>query len=214
MRNNEKAAILEPRHPKILLDLEEDYLAIRRFRQAEQIHDRLIELRPDDPGLKISKAYLFILGEKADLKNYLAVFGTVPSSLEARVDIVSARIYSAVLARDWTKAKEILGHSRNEEFEPPYYNLWKISRGCYEILLVRLQGGDSVLCSCACDCELAGKENRIFIRNAGLLSSPESPSLGERCDAVAHCRSRPRAIFNSEFIWLGSRELSGRALRC
>ena len=41
-------------------------------------------------------------------------------------------------------------------------------------------------CSCACDCELVGKENRILIRNAGLLSSPESPSLGERCDAVTH----------------------------
>jgi len=145
MRNNEKAAILEPRHPKILLDLEEDYLAIRRFRQAEQIHDRLIELRPDDPALKISKAYLFILGEKADLKNYLAVFGTVPSSLEDRVDIVSARIYSAVLARDWTKAKEILGHSRNEEFEDLYYSQGKISRGCYEIWLARLQGEISAM---------------------------------------------------------------------
>ena len=169
MRNNEKAAILEPRHPKILLDLEEDYLALRRFRQAEQIHDRLIELRPDDPGLKISKAYLFILGEKADLKNYLAVFGTVPSSLEARVDIVSARIYSAVLARDWTKAKEILGHSRNEEFEPPYYNLWKISRGCYEILLVRLQG------------EISAMEPKFAVArdqlNRRVEQNPQEPSL-------------------------------------
>ena len=64
-KNLESAAILEPRTPKLLLDLETSYLALRRFRQAEQTHDRLMEVKPDDPGLKVLKAYLFTFGEKA-----------------------------------------------------------------------------------------------------------------------------------------------------
>jgi len=138
-RNLEKAAILEPRYPKLLLDLENSYLVLRRFREAEQMADRLIELKPDDPDLRISKAYKFLFGEKADLKNFLAVFATVPASLEDRIDIVSYRIYAALDARDWTRAKEILSHSANEEFSNPFYSNGDVPRGCIEIWLARLQ---------------------------------------------------------------------------
>ena len=60
-REYEKAVILEPRHPKLLSDLVDSYASLRRFRQAEQTTDRLIELKPDDPEIKISKAYLIFL---------------------------------------------------------------------------------------------------------------------------------------------------------
>ena len=41
----------------------QSYLALRRFRLAEQTYDRIIGLKPDDPSLKIYKAYLFTFGE-------------------------------------------------------------------------------------------------------------------------------------------------------
>jgi tetratricopeptide (TPR) repeat protein len=139
-KNLEKAATLEPRYPKLLLDLEMSYLAIRRFRDAEQIHDRLIELRPDDPSLKISKAYVYTLGEKGDLASYLKVVGTVPNSLEDRIDIVSSRVQAAIFDRNWIKAKEILDHSRSDEFQSMGYASAKIPRGCVEIWIARLEG--------------------------------------------------------------------------
>jgi serine/threonine protein kinase len=140
-KNLERAAVLEPRYPKLLIDLESSYLALRRFRQAEQVHDRLIELRPDDPGLRISKTYQFAFREKADLNNYLAAFELVPSSSEDRVDIVSSRIQAAIFARDWTKAKEILSNSHNEEFVSMDYTQSNIPRGCLEIWIAGLQEG-------------------------------------------------------------------------
>jgi len=169
-KNLERAATLEPRTPKLLLDLENNYVALRRFRQAEQTLDRLIEIKPDDPGLKVLKAYLFAFGEKADLKNYLTVFATIPGSSEDRVDIVSSRIYAAIFARDWTKAKEILNRSRNEEFvSMDYIGQATIPRGCLEIWLARLQG------------EISAAETGFAVARDQLSrkvdKSPEQPDL-------------------------------------
>jgi Flp pilus assembly protein TadD len=168
-KNLERAVTLEPRVPKLLLDLAQSYLALRRFRLAEQTYDRIIELKPDDPSLKIDKAYLFTFGEQADLANYLTVFRTVPSSLEDRVDIVSSHISAAIFARDWTKAKEMLDHSHNEEFIGMDYNQAKIPRGCVEIWLTRLQQYSPVIRS-----EFTAARDQL---NRKVEESPDEPDL-------------------------------------
>jgi tetratricopeptide (TPR) repeat protein len=114
------------------------YWALRRFRQAEQIMDRLIELKPDDPGLKIQNAYLIFV-EKADLQKYLGIFETIPTSLADRKDIVSARLQAALFARDWAKAREILNRSASEAFSFDYGD-GSVSREAGEIWLLRLRG--------------------------------------------------------------------------
>jgi tetratricopeptide (TPR) repeat protein len=139
VRDLEKAAILDPRYPKLLTDLGQNtYLALRRFRQAEQTLDRVIDLKPDDPTPKIIKAYINF-GKDADLKKYLAIFGTVPASREEGQDVASFRFQAALFARDWTKAREILRDGVNEEFAAPYSYAY-LPRGCWEIWLSRLQG--------------------------------------------------------------------------
>ena len=46
------------------------------------------------------------IGEKADLRKYLRIFGAIPAPLEDRKDIVSSRFQAALFARDWTKAEK------------------------------------------------------------------------------------------------------------
>jgi tetratricopeptide (TPR) repeat protein len=149
--------------------LAQTYLALRRFRLAEQTYDRIIGLKPDDPSLKIYKAYLFTFGEKADLANYLTVFRTVPSTLEDRVDIVSSHISAAIFDRDWTKAKEMLDHSHNEEFVGMDYTQAKIPRGCIEIWLTRLQQHSPVTTS-----EFTAARDQL---NRKVQESPHEPDL-------------------------------------
>jgi Flp pilus assembly protein TadD len=139
IRGFERAAILDPRNPKILLDLEAIFFKLRRFRQDEQTIDRIMKLEPDEQGLKVWKAY-DALGEKADLKNLLTVLETLPAPLKDRADIISSRFQAAVFARDWTKAEEILGHSANEEFSFTDTPGAKVPRRCLEIWLARLRG--------------------------------------------------------------------------
>ena len=77
-RDYEQAALLAPRNPKLTLDLLYAYWRLRRYQQAVQTSDRLIELKSDDPSAKILKAYL-IFDEKADIKKYLKVFESIPA---------------------------------------------------------------------------------------------------------------------------------------
>jgi serine/threonine protein kinase/tetratricopeptide (TPR) repeat protein len=137
IRGYERAAILDPRNMKLLLDQQNTYLCLRRFRQAERISDRLIELDPDEPSAKILKAYV-LFAETADLKNYLSVFQKVPSSSEDRIDVASGRITATVYAHEWTNAEDILHRSANEEFYFSYAGA-TVPRGCLEIWLARLQ---------------------------------------------------------------------------
>jgi TolB-like protein/Flp pilus assembly protein TadD len=136
-REYEQAVILEPRYPKLLSDLADGYAALRRFRQAEQTTDKLIELKPDDPEIKISKAYL-IFQEKADLKKYLTVFDTIPDSLKDTADLVSDRLQATLFARDWMRAREILESSAAQEFTLGYSN-GGVPREAAEIWLLRFQ---------------------------------------------------------------------------
>ena len=135
-REYEQAAILEPRHPKLLSDLANAYASLRRFRQAEQTTDKLIELRPDDPEIKIS---YFIFLEKADIQKYVTFIETIPSSLKDTADLVSDRLQAALFARDWMKARRILDGSATGEFALGYCN-GGVPREAGEIWLLRFQG--------------------------------------------------------------------------
>jgi TolB-like protein/Flp pilus assembly protein TadD len=135
----ERAAILDPRNPKILLDLQAVLIKLRRFREDEQTIDRLMKLEPDEQGLKVWKAY-DAMGEKANLQNFLNVLETLPAALKDRADIISSRFQAAVFARDWTNAEEILDHSANEEFAFTDTPGAKVPRKCLEIWLARLRG--------------------------------------------------------------------------
>jgi TolB-like protein len=137
-REYEQAVILEPRYPKLLLDLIYGYASLRRFRQAAQTTDRLIELKPDDALIRLLKPY-FIFLENANIQKYEAFVDTIPYSSKDTADLISWRLHAALFARDWMKAQKILDGSVTEVFGLGYSS-GVVPRETREIWLLRFQG--------------------------------------------------------------------------
>jgi tetratricopeptide (TPR) repeat protein len=110
----ERAATLDPRNPEVLNSLVEHYMYLRRYRDYQRILDRLIELQPDEPAHRLSKAICAFF-EKADLRGARAACEAVPPSIKDDVEMTSWRVYLAMCARDFAAAKEILNKTSNEE---------------------------------------------------------------------------------------------------
>jgi tetratricopeptide (TPR) repeat protein len=107
----ERATTLDPLSPELLDTLETNYMSLRRYRDAERILDRAIELTPDQPRLLALKA-LKAWAETADVEGARA---TLPSSAKDDPEIALFRVHSAMCARDFDGAEEILSENPNKE---------------------------------------------------------------------------------------------------
>jgi hypothetical protein len=116
----EKAVTLDSKNPELLQYLSRNYMCLRRYRNYEQICNRLIELRPDKPFLMVQKAYV-LCAETADVSGFRAVLAELPSSVREDMIIASVRFRFAVLARDWTDANEILTRASMQIFPFPMH---------------------------------------------------------------------------------------------
>jgi serine/threonine protein kinase/Tfp pilus assembly protein PilF len=112
MRSLQKAVALDPRNFEFLIQLANHHWWRRQYQACDQIFDRIIELEPNKPLLKVLKAWIAV-NRAADLTEVQAALALFPSSLDD-VDIVSLRIHTAILARDWLAAREILRRSSND----------------------------------------------------------------------------------------------------
>jgi serine/threonine protein kinase/Flp pilus assembly protein TadD len=110
----ERAATLDPRNPEVLNSLVEHYMYLRRWGDCQRILDRLIELEPDEPAHRLSKAICAFF-EKADLRGARAACEAVPSSIKDDIQMTSLCVYFATCARDFAAAEEILSKTSNEE---------------------------------------------------------------------------------------------------
>jgi serine/threonine protein kinase len=110
----ERAATLDPRNPDVLGDLADNYMCLRRYRDYQQILDRLTELEPDQPSHRLCKALGAFFG-KADLMGARVAHEAVPPSIKDDMGMTSWRVYLAMCARDFAAAEEILNKTPNEE---------------------------------------------------------------------------------------------------
>jgi serine/threonine-protein kinase len=140
----------------------------RQFAAAERAYDRLIELVPDQPKLKIRKAYDvgFRTGDIAPLRSAIAA---IPASTTDD-DVLCWQLNLSLCDHDWQRARELIEKVKNGE-DPGYFAWGDISVpiGCYSILLARLQGKQP-------------EENPSFSQTRAELSqkvqkSPENASL-------------------------------------
>jgi serine/threonine protein kinase len=135
-RSLENAASFDPRNPELLQVLAWHYFARRRYRDAERIQDRQIDLEPDQAFFPLMKAYYAFL-EKADLKRVRTAFDALPASMRNDIWIAMQRVYYAMLDRDFKTAHEIVGESPNKEI---FFAGAIVPLQCADIWLEMVQG--------------------------------------------------------------------------
>jgi serine/threonine protein kinase len=135
----EKAYTLDPRNSAVFEMLWLNYCALRRYGEAEQIHDRLSVIEPDKPLRKIEKPFVAFL-RTGDASSYRAALDRLPSSMKDHGRVGSERFWFALYARDWTTASQILGQAPDEDLYIGDNVKVAVPRGCGEIWLAALQG--------------------------------------------------------------------------
>ena len=135
----EKAYSLDPLNPDIVDLLGANYLWQGRYRESEQMDSRFFELEPDDPFRKAKQAWYEYV-RTGDATGWRAALDQLPSSIRDHASIASTRFWSALYARDWVAAKQILDNNSDEDLRIDYPMQMAIPRGCGEIYLAALQG--------------------------------------------------------------------------
>jgi TolB-like protein/tRNA A-37 threonylcarbamoyl transferase component Bud32 len=135
----ENAYSLDPLNPDIVDLLGANYLWQGRYRESEQMDSRFFELEPDDPFRK-AKGDWYEYVRTGDATSWRAALDQLPSSIRDHASIASTRFWSALYARDWVAAKQILDKNSDEDLRIDYPMQMAIPRGCGEIYLAALQG--------------------------------------------------------------------------
>jgi serine/threonine protein kinase/Flp pilus assembly protein TadD len=110
----EKAVTLDPRNPELLEMLADQYSMRRRYRDFERVWDRLIQLKPDDPMVRVMKIEAGFM-EKGDLKTTRAEIEALPAAVKDDPWITIKRCFYAMCDRDFATAHEIVSQSPHEE---------------------------------------------------------------------------------------------------
>ncbi|HTD15195.1 MAG TPA: TIR domain-containing protein [Chthoniobacterales bacterium] len=131
----------DPQNSAFVQNLASTLYGLRQFRAAEQMYDRLIELRPDEPIVKAEKAVAisyFATGDDTAVKAALAAF---PASMADDRAALSVHLWFAFVDRDWTQVKEYIEKLNGGDDQGDFaYAGATVPAGCYSILLSRLQG--------------------------------------------------------------------------
>jgi tetratricopeptide (TPR) repeat protein len=130
----------DPRNILSIHDLADTTGLFRQFSAAEKAFDRLIELLPDWPMLKVEKTLIPALAIGDDGPSRSAITA-LPASMASDAAVLNFRLNLALSDRDWRQAKEIIekfnGGEDNNEFA---YGRRPVPANCYSILVARLQG--------------------------------------------------------------------------
>lgn len=132
----------DPRNSTLVESLAETLVTTHQFRAAEQMYNRLIELRPDDPILKVEKPVQITYYETGDSRAVHTALAALPASMADDRSVLCLRLEFAIVDRDWAQAKELIEKLNGGDDEGGFANVSiRVPVGCYSILLARVQGG-------------------------------------------------------------------------
>jgi len=209
----------------------ETLAAMREYQAADQVYDHLIALLPDQPALRIDKAY-FITFRRTGENNaiYSAIAAFQPSALD-QTYVLSYELILALQSRDWELAGELINKMNgSEDYGIFGYGMRSLPVICDSILAARLRGqppeNDPSLLRARNQLNQIAQKSQA---DAGLLSKLAliDALLGNRQSAIEKARraaeiqpiSRdavdgPRILINlaAVYAWSGDVDLSFETL--
>jgi serine/threonine protein kinase/Tfp pilus assembly protein PilF len=135
-----QAIARDPRNIEPISELGNTLFWTRQFDAALRTYDRLIELVPDQPEVRVQRAYIAAMknGDDSALRSALVA---APTSMSGDTGVLSWRLRSALNHRDWEQVKELIEKMKGGEDDGMFgYEMTVLPIGCYSILLARLQG--------------------------------------------------------------------------
>jgi serine/threonine protein kinase/Flp pilus assembly protein TadD len=141
IREFNEAIVRDPRNSVSIGDLATTLIVTRQFAPAETVYDRLIALAPDQPMLKVQKAFNITFMQRGIRTAFQSAVSTLPASIAEDRALLSLRLNFALYDRDWSEAKEVIQEMKGGEDNGYFaYASLPVPIGCYSILLARLQG--------------------------------------------------------------------------
>jgi TolB-like protein/Flp pilus assembly protein TadD len=141
IREFDEAILRDPRNSVSIGDFATTLVITRQFAAAEKVYDRLIELAPEKPMLRVQKAFNVAFMKTGNRSAFQSAVATVPASMAEDKALLSLRLNFALYDRDWSTAKEIIQAMKDGEDNGYFaYASLPVPIGCYSILLARLQG--------------------------------------------------------------------------
>jgi TolB-like protein/class 3 adenylate cyclase/Flp pilus assembly protein TadD len=137
VKNQEKAAELDPRNSKILNALAVLYDVLRRYDQEEAVFDRAIAANPSSTAyFQMMRAEIEL--EKGNIKTARSGLDSLPAGYDPDGAVTWTRINLALYERDPAAAAKILAASKLEELVGGTGSL--VPRSWFEALIARAQG--------------------------------------------------------------------------
>ncbi len=133
-----EAITRDPRNTLSIQELADTLYYTRQFRAAEQAFDRLIDLRPDQPILKVQKPLYVTFYETGDDTAVRAAIVALPASMADDRGVLSLRLMFALVDRDWPEAKELIEKMKGGEDEGDL--LTETARSQSDVTLLCLPG--------------------------------------------------------------------------
>lgn len=96
----------DPHNSTLIEELALTLAETRQFRAAGQMFDRLIELRPDEPILKVQKPLFVAYYESGDDTAVRSALAALPASMSDDRGALNLRLVFALIDRDWSEANE------------------------------------------------------------------------------------------------------------
>jgi TolB-like protein/Flp pilus assembly protein TadD len=140
IREFNEAIARDPRNIESIAELGNTLFWMRQFRASEQACDRLTELLPDQPMIRVQNAFNVAMGTGDDTLAR-STLAALPASMADDNRVLCWRLRFALKAHDWQQAKELIGKMKGAEDDGNFsYGSMPVPVGCYSILLARLQG--------------------------------------------------------------------------
>jgi tetratricopeptide (TPR) repeat protein len=175
----------------------------RQYRSSEQAFDRLIRLLPDQPTLRVDKAFFVNFRETGDDTALHSAITALPLELREGRGSLSLQLVLAAADRDWQQLNKVIekmnGGEENGDFA---YADTGVPAGCYSILRARLQG-ERVDSSSTEMRERLSEKIQKSPGNASLLSTVAivDALLGKKQDAIAEAERASSMVPMSR--WFG-----------